>query len=90
IISDWDLYAVFISNATRTVALWDQKLTQEPGIPVVWDYHVILVLRSRFKNPEDQLVAWVYDFDTTLLLWKNLFSARPTELSEFISSNTRQ
>uniref|UniRef100_A0A0W0F986 Protein N-terminal glutamine amidohydrolase n=1 Tax=Moniliophthora roreri TaxID=221103 RepID=A0A0W0F986_MONRR len=112
IVSNWDLFAVFISNAAQTVrtvlwlvrdytnyplqvALWNQKLAQEPGLPVVWDYHVILVLRLRLKNPGDQPVAWVYDFDTILsfptsLFWKNFFSTRPTELSEFISSNTRK
>ncbi|KAI3610746.1 protein n-terminal glutamine amidohydrolase [Moniliophthora roreri] len=77
IVSNWDLFAVFISNAAQTVALWNQKLAQEPGLPVVWDYHVILVLRLRLKNPGDQPVAWVYDFDTILSFptsWTGIFN----------------
>ncbi|KAI0071812.1 hypothetical protein K474DRAFT_1686901 [Panus rudis PR-1116 ss-1] len=40
----WEIYAVFISNDHKTVALWNQKLKEDV---VVWDYHVILVLRPR-------------------------------------------
>lgn len=29
------------------MALWEQKIAREVGVPVVWDYHVILVLRAR-------------------------------------------
>lgn len=41
----WSAYAVFISNQTRTVALWSQRAAREPNAPVVWDYHVVLALR---------------------------------------------
>ncbi|KAJ3935229.1 MAG: N-terminal glutamine amidase-domain-containing protein [Lentinula lateritia] len=44
---DWDVFAVFISNHSKTVALWNQKLSEELGCPVIWDYHVVAVLRSR-------------------------------------------
>jgi N-terminal glutamine amidase len=39
---------------------------------VVWDYHVILLLRPRQGeestefNENDRTMSWVYDFDTTL------------------------
>lgn len=45
---------VFISNAGRTCALWNQR-PAEAGRPVVWDYHVILLCGSD-----------VYDLDTRL------------------------
>ncbi|XP_006458497.1 hypothetical protein AGABI2DRAFT_64499 [Agaricus bisporus var. bisporus H97] len=71
----WDIWVVFISNETKTVALWDQKVAREPGAPVLWDYHVILVLESTkaFKaansdceNETQTARSWVYDFDTLI------------------------
>ncbi|KAJ4495624.1 N-terminal glutamine amidase-domain-containing protein [Lentinula lateritia] len=61
---DWDVFAVFISNHSKTVALWNQKLSEELGCPVIWDYHVVAVLRSR--NISTSVQSWVYDFDTRL------------------------
>lgn len=50
------------------VALWNQKARE--GV-VVWDYHVVLVLRPRLmrtnasSNGETtEADAWVYDFDS--------------------------
>lgn len=34
--------AVFVSNATRTVAMWGQRAAARD--PLVWDYHVVLLL----------------------------------------------
>jgi len=75
----WQAFVVFISNHGKTVALWSQKARE--GV-VVWDYHVILVLRSRDhmqsseqdpthredgqQQTEPAEDAWVYDFDTRL------------------------
>lgn len=42
---------VFISNAAQQCAVWAQRA----GDPVVWDYHVVLVVDDR-----------VFDLDTTL------------------------
>ncbi|KAL1925258.1 uncharacterized protein VTP21DRAFT_141 [Calcarisporiella thermophila] len=50
---------VFISNPRKLIPLWSQQKQHSPGLPVLWDYHVILVLRTRSQS-------WVYDFDTTL------------------------
>jgi hypothetical protein len=33
-------------------------------MPVIWDYHVVLLLRQRDGGPS----TWVYDFDTELAL----------------------
>ncbi|KAJ3987102.1 N-terminal glutamine amidase-domain-containing protein [Lentinula detonsa] len=46
------------------VALWNQKLSKEPGQPVIWDYHVVAVLRPRKFS--SNLHSWVYDLDTRL------------------------
>jgi hypothetical protein len=49
---------VFISNPTRTCALWGQRAAHDPAEPVVWDYHVILAVRDE---------AWmIWDLDTIL------------------------
>ncbi|KAJ6547413.1 N-terminal glutamine amidase-domain-containing protein [Mycena capillaripes] len=48
---------VFISNELKTVALWNQHASQSV---VVWDYHVVLWLRSRDQQ------NWIYDFDSRL------------------------
>ena len=37
-------FAVFISNIGRTCALWHQRASSNPLAPVIWDYHVILVV----------------------------------------------
>lgn len=36
---------LFISNPQHRVALWQQKMAEEFGQPVIWDYHVILLTR---------------------------------------------
>ncbi|KAF8894694.1 N-terminal glutamine amidase-domain-containing protein [Infundibulicybe gibba] len=58
----WHISAVFISNPSKSVALWSQKLSPEPGHAVVWDYHAILVLRPTNTGAQ----SWVYDFDSCL------------------------
>lgn len=82
-ISDkWETYAVFLSNHTKTVALWNQKVSKHPDYPVVWDYHCILLLKPKAKTPshghghghahgdDDQVVeeesSWIFDYDTRL------------------------
>ncbi len=49
-------FVVFISNPTQTCALWSQKLAA-PGDAVVWDYHVVLVIRGDKQS-------CVFDFDS--------------------------
>jgi hypothetical protein len=52
-------FVCFISNSHKTVPFWCQKSQQHPSVPVVWDYHVILLEKQgRECN--------IYDFDTTL------------------------
>jgi hypothetical protein len=73
------MYGSMSLNVIPQVALWCQKLANEPHWPVVWDYHVVLVLRLRnhvfSRNGNDMRCvpavdeithSWVYDFDTVL------------------------
>ncbi|KAF8061574.1 N-terminal glutamine amidase-domain-containing protein [Lyophyllum atratum] len=53
IVQSWRVFVVFVSNRTKTVALWNQKLAREPHYPVVWDYHVVLLLR---RPTQDQIL----------------------------------
>lgn len=39
-------WAVLISNPGRQVALWFQKAAPRRGLPVVWDYHVVLLVQN--------------------------------------------
>ena len=58
------IYAVVISNPTKSVAIWQQtasSATSEHDFLVVWDYHVILCLRLAGEN-----AVWVYDVDSQL------------------------
>lgn len=48
-------YVVFVTNESEKVAIWNQK----SGDPVVWDYHVILVVHQGGQ-------VQVYDLDTAL------------------------
>ncbi|KAG5728313.1 Protein N-terminal glutamine amidohydrolase [Termitomyces sp. T112] len=49
----WEIFVVFISNSSKSVALWNQKRALEQDLPVVWDYHVVLLLgpREEFQHP---------------------------------------
>ena len=44
-------------------------MARADGLPVVWDYHVVLVLRPVPGECDGQTIrtgSWIYDFDTTL------------------------
>lgn len=45
---------IFISNAARSCAVWSQRSAPEPGAPVLWDYHVVLLAGGA-----------IWDLDTT-------------------------
>ncbi len=54
-----DRRVVIITNPTRSCAVWAQQLAPSPEEPVVWDYHVLLLVEMDGKH-------WVLDLDTTL------------------------
>eukprot|EP00753_Platysulcus_tardus_P004705 PLAT12602.1.p1 GENE.PLAT12602.1~~PLAT12602.1.p1 ORF type:complete len:141 (-),score=41.58 PLAT12602.1:366-731(-) len=75
-------FAVFISNSSRTVALWSSAAAADAAAAagkaasssslVVWDYHVIaLLLRS-----EEEGGSLVFDFDS-LCAW-------PSRLDDYL------
>jgi hypothetical protein len=41
-----DPRVLFISNAARRFAMWGQRSAVEPSLPIVWDYHVVLLARG--------------------------------------------
>jgi len=60
-------FAVFISNENRTVPLWRQKAARHADKPVVWDYHVILIVKAMPASDGDaSSPSQVFDLDTTL------------------------
>ena len=54
-LQDQERFVVFISNAGKCFAMWNQKCAPD-GQPVMWDYHVVLVARG------EDLKIW--DLDT--------------------------
>lgn len=40
----WPRKVIFISNASRACPLWQQRTAQAGDQPVIWDYHVILLV----------------------------------------------
>ncbi len=72
---------LFISNPFRSCALWEQRAADEDSLPVIWDYHVILVAPSN-SGPQ------VWDLDTRLgfpvdlrMYLKSTFRTLPAGLS---------
>lgn len=59
LITEAQLFAIFISNSSKQVPVWEQKSSDERHEPVVWDYHVILLSRSG----QEKLI---YDLDSYL------------------------
>ena len=53
-----DSYIIFVASAGDAFPMLNQRLMTDPSRPVLWDYHVILLLRA-----EEHLIL---DFDTTL------------------------
>jgi protein-tyrosine-phosphatase len=64
--------AVFISNPTRSVALWGQRAALVDGTPVVWDYHVVVLVEG--DGPSE-----IHDLDCTAS--RRLPAARWIEVS---------
>ncbi|KAI6036065.1 N-terminal glutamine amidase-domain-containing protein, partial [Pisolithus microcarpus] len=63
----WDINIIFVSNPSRTVALWNQRASSSIGNAVIWDYHVILALRGAFAaDRDDERGTRIYDLDTRL------------------------
>lgn len=53
-------FVVFISNPKRSCALWAQRASSSADMPVLWDYHVVLVSAPAEGPP------LVWDLDSRL------------------------
>ena len=59
-------HVVWISNPARTCPIWNQRVVHAQGLipaqapPVIWDYHVVLMVRGRDG------IHQIWDLDTTL------------------------
>lgn len=64
-------FVVFVSSTSKATPIWHQKLCDSEHNPVVWDYHVFLVLKTNC-TPSSECAsssdarAHVYDFDSRL------------------------
>ena len=52
-------WVVFVSNKKRVVPLWRQKAGKDEEKLVIWDYHVILIIKTDERST-------VFDLDTNL------------------------
>jgi hypothetical protein len=63
---------VFISNEKKQVPIWNQKLSSDIHNPVVWDYHVIVLIKvnnmgdpiSSKSNLSVGVNHVIFDFDS--------------------------
>ena len=55
---------VFISNPQQTCAIWHQKAAPSVTEPVIFDYHVILLVKDEEQENKKNWQVW--DLDTTL------------------------
>ncbi|KNC79324.1 hypothetical protein SARC_08273, partial [Sphaeroforma arctica JP610] len=56
-----ELTVCFISNPERKVPVWYQKITNDIRVPMIWDYHVVLLSKCSHTP-----AGLVYDFDSVL------------------------
>ena len=47
---------VFVSNKKQVVPLWRQKAGKDEEKLVIWDYHVLLILRQAGRNSMEDLL----------------------------------
>lgn len=55
-VGDGQRWVMFVSGSPSHVACWNQRAAPAPDAPVLWDYHVVLVVRSP--------AAAIWDLDT--------------------------
>ncbi|CAN0268880.1 unnamed protein product, partial [Phaeothamnion confervicola] len=57
-----ECYAVVVTNAARKVPIWCQRCAETREEHVLWDYHVILLVRNATESGS----TLVFDLDSTL------------------------
>ena len=73
-----NLSTLFISNPNKSIPIWEQLGQKDKDCPVVWDYHVVLLLA--FQN-NSSYEYFVYDLDSSLPF--------PSRLSEYVKKALR-
>ncbi|KAJ3203259.1 hypothetical protein HDU83_007078 [Entophlyctis luteolus] len=64
--ASFSMFAVFVSNPTKTVPFWYQSRARNSPSPViVWDYHVFAVMRVLSENRETTS-SYILDLDSVL------------------------
>ena len=63
---DKSIVVCFISNSTKSCAIWQQRSAGNPLEPVIWDYHVVLLVKD--FNQANEGIWQVYDLDSNLPL----------------------
>jgi hypothetical protein len=58
-------YAVFLSSLEKAVPIWNQKLGSGDDGLVVWDYHVVFLVKA-IEAGETSQSSFIFDFDTKL------------------------
>ena len=43
---DLQRHVLLVSNPARKVAMWGQRASKDPSLPIAWDYHVVLLRRD--------------------------------------------
>ena len=78
--ADKQTYALFISNPSKKCAIWQQKSATNQMYPVIWDYHVVLLVKTALlevnsnnaleeQSNQTKNFGWrVYDLDSRLPL----------------------
>jgi hypothetical protein len=75
----YDASVVFISSESKQTPIWCQRSARGPDEPVLWDYHVVLLVRGvvTSNGPKDM----IFDLDCTL--------ACPTSVEEYFEMSFR-
>lgn len=61
------VFAVFLTNRLKQCPIWSQRASRSPEVPVVWDYHVVVVVVTP-TSPARSARVLVLDMDSTLPL----------------------
>ena len=57
-------YVVFIFSKGDAFPMLNQRASGDPGLPIFWDYHVVLLVMN--QNNQNNQNNQIVDFDTTL------------------------
>ena len=59
-------FAVFISSRSKHTPIWRQRSSEDADTPVVWDYHVIFVIKGDTRSIRKHGHSLLLDLDTNI------------------------